>query len=97
MEKMGVLFALQIPLDADINLFRLIYNAFFFGVFFMLNDYSFLTYIVGFLGLVVLAIGVVIVFKGRDFLNRYLDKIRILTILFLLLLISNYFLNYMNK
>ena len=63
----------------------------------MLNDYSFLTYIVGFLGLVVLAIGVVIVFKGRDFLNRYLDKIRILTILFLLLLISNYFLNYMNK
>ena len=27
----------------------------------MLNDYSFLTYIVGFLGLVVLAIGVVIV------------------------------------
>ena len=46
----------------------------------MLNDYSFLTYIVGFLGLVVLAIGVVIVFKGIDFLNRYLDKIRILTI-----------------
>ena len=63
----------------------------------MLNDYSFLTYIVGFLGLVVLAIGVVIVFKGIDFLNKYLDKIRILTILFLLLLISNYFLNYMNK
>jgi len=84
------------PLDADINLFRLIYNAFFWS-FFMLNDYSFLTYIVGFLGLVVLAIGVVIVFKGIDFLNRYLDKIRILTILFLLLLISNYFLNYMNK
>ena len=52
----------------------------------MLNDYSFLTYIVGFLGLVVLAIGVVIVFKGIDFLNRYIDKIRILTILFLLLL-----------
>ena len=63
----------------------------------MLNDYSFLTYIVGFLGLVVLAIGVVILFKGIDFLNKYLDKIRILTILFLLLLISNYFLNYMNK
>jgi hypothetical protein len=63
----------------------------------MLNDYSFLTYIVGFLGLVVLAIGVVNVFKGIDFLNRYIDKIRILTILFLLLLISNYFLNYMNK
>jgi len=64
--------------------------------FFMLNDYSFLTYIVGFLGLVVLAIGVVILYKGGDFLNRYQYRIRILIILFLLLLISNYYLNYMN-
>jgi hypothetical protein len=65
--------------------------------FFMLNEYSFLTYIVGFLGLVVLAIGVVILYKGADFLNRYQYRIRILIILFLLLLISNYYLNYMNK
>ncbi len=48
----------------------------------MLNDYSFLTYIVGFLGLVVLAIGVVILYKGGDFLNRYQYRIRILIILF---------------